>query len=495
MPAQVTIQFEDTNPDGANSEDGYFVWRAIADDPVPNLSSPPATAHATVQGATSGSGGIISYVDNTILPNRQYFYRIGFYRGGGANPQPLTVSDLAIGNAIGPILVPDNDHLGYPNNSPDHNSGVANVVDTEPLYHFDARQFAIERNWDPTTVGSSSLFDMITPTVAGGTRIENKADTYSNANGNFIGDVEVTSAGNKKDLYLWHGEDPAKPLIPVLGDRNTSFNWPIQRHNSFKFHQTGLRAHFGSDGPNVESIFFDEGITFFAVSSPSGSIGSSNASRRPGNTPNYTNTAGGSAFGYATGGPVGSSLDWYWSTKQVANIDDHTASGRSSAWEHCLGGDGYNNSGLIHQSSVPNKAWTLPFTAQHAWPEEYYNTGSNPTTAPRNLSITAGIMSGYPEPGKSRLWINGGAGSQNDNPIVKTEWNQVQFTNNSGNVTGPMPNFNADLGFDGAHRVTAEILFFPKALSVAEFSAVTSYLQSRWSDYLNPQGMYNNKLT
>ena len=361
MPAQVTIQFEDTNPNGAASEDGYFVWRAVGTDPVPNLASPPNTDFETVQGATSGSGSTINYVDNQILPNKQYFYRLGFYRGGAPSPQPNNVADLSIGNAIGPILVPDGSHLGYPNNSPDHNSGVQNVANTEPLYHFDARQFAIERNWDPATVGSSSLYDMIPPTLAGGTRLENKADTYSSAGGNFVGDVETTQASLKKDLYLWRGEDNTKPLIPVLGDRNTTYNWPHYRQTNWHALMPGLRAHFGSNGPTLQSIWFDEGITFFMVSSPSGSIGSSNASRRPGSTANHDAT-GSSQMGFATAGPGGSNLDRYWSNQAVANIDDHmdTASGRSNAWSHVFGGDAHNQSGLVKVSTAASHAWTLP---------------------------------------------------------------------------------------------------------------------------------------
>tara|TARA_Y100001963_G_scaffold116835_1_gene162428 strand:+ start:355 stop:1839 length:1485 start_codon:yes stop_codon:yes gene_type:complete len=494
MPAQVTIQFEDTNPDGAASEDGYFVWRAVGTDPVPDVANPPATAFATVQGATSGSGSTINHVDNSILPNRQYYYRLGFYRGGGTNPQPLTVSELSIGAPIGPISVPDSSHLGYPNNVPDEVSGVLNTVNTEPLFHLDARQWAIDSGWDPA--GGGSLYDSIRDNP-GNAQVPNKADSYSAAASNWIGDFTSGWADRVKDLYLWHGEDSSKPLIPVYGDRNTVYNWPYSNNSQAGLTRPGFRNNFPNvaDPTTIDYVLFDEGITMFIVASTSGSMQSTNPARQPGLQNNRPDMHLSHLYGHSSY-DVNNGDGYYWSSKAQVNPADHRANASDTRAhpQFEFGGDLNADSGGVRVKSA--EPWTTPYgNFTYPAPVEYTHTTADTVNTPRNLNITASQMS---PKGGYRLWLNGGVDNSN-NPILAVNDATVAYTAESGITdAGIMPGASMggnSLGFDTPFAVISEILFFPKQLSAVEFGKVTTYLEGRWVDYIPSQGTYNNKLS
>lgn len=159
MATNITLTFADDNPAGTNNNDGWRVYRieqSDGTDPCPDtyidgdLEGYPIpveqrrVAHEHGQGHQNPDGkGEITFVDDTVLPGKRYFYRPSFYRNAAGDPgmdgEPTIEAVYRIA-PIGPIAVPSAAGLGYPYNIPSDTSGVAHYATVEPIIHFKAEE-------------------------------------------------------------------------------------------------------------------------------------------------------------------------------------------------------------------------------------------------------------------------------------------------------------------------------------------------------------------
>ena len=236
------ISFRNHNV-GANSPDGFRVYRKEGSDPCPVVGSdglhiPDAT---NLFHEEMGVDLTHNWVDSSEISGVvSYFYRISFFRNNGVNPQKGAVSHERVDTMLlGPINASDAGSLGYPNHFPSNLSGVPYAIDEQPLIHLDPAR----------TVKESAIAheDEITSSTA----VE-----YS---GRGWVDMIPCSAAANAVFDLENILDANGAAVPCY-----TFNSHLGVAG-LATQQTGTAPYEGSAG---DYIFCDEGWTVFVLMSP-----------------------------------------------------------------------------------------------------------------------------------------------------------------------------------------------------------------------------------
>ena len=458
MASRIKLTFLDSNPAGANDNDGFKIYRDVGTDPCPavdasgNTVANPATLVYTSAPADITAGtGYVDWEDSDVVGGTPYHYRASFTRG----------SEESFSLEVGPVEVASINDLGYPNGSPSHTSGVANYVTTEPILHFDARAEWLKH-------GAGYVY-------SNGEHFINRAPTYS-VPGSGFGDVGATSnASYSKSVIEYTGTDTSRPTVPVVGELPTNTaNW-----NGANF--TGTNGYM--DSLQFRALLMDEGVTSFSVVAPSlTGDGAGNAYRlgmphTQVNNSHYYLTAPGynnwTTFSYTD--PRNSDFKVrYWSNRTVdhyVNLEDH-----------------FNTTEYDTFKAYPGLGVSIGYTAvakDNIWSDA--NALSTPEL--RESDIAGGVqndlsivVSNIKPDGRQRVWVNG---------VLLHDRSVMQNVGINAGIQ-PLPLLTKYIGWGVYQMTKAEQLFFPKSLDAAEFQMVTAYLESRYATWLYPQAPYSN---
>ena len=239
--SRVRLTFTDDNH-GANEADGYKIYRKVGSDPCPGGVIDPANLHDTVAGITTGSQ--VQWTDMQADASTNYFYRASFYRGTDESLSQMPV---------GPVVFPSADDLGYPNNSPAHDSGVQNFMSVEPLYHL-----AVDKMHSRYGVG---------PLNSG---CDNEADSYDQFRAK-----SKQYAAQVEQIKMWD-KGGTMAAIPVMEMDDAQWTWSARATTHFAGSQI-VDQDNGCWPPAGCSIgMFDQGYTFINVFKGKGAYGNGN---------------------------------------------------------------------------------------------------------------------------------------------------------------------------------------------------------------------------
>jgi hypothetical protein len=459
MASRIKLTFLDSNPAGANDNDGFKIYRGIGADPCPNVdangdtvANPATLIYTSVPADITAGTGSVDWEDPDVVGATSYHYRASFTRG----------AEESFSTEVGPVSVASINDLGYPNGTPSHTSGVPNFVTTEPIVHFDA--------------GAELLSHGPGYVYANGEHFINKPATYSTP-GTGFGDVgAMSSAVYSKSIIAYTGTDTARNPVSVVGElpSNTP-NW-----NSPNF--TGTNGYMDSEG--CYAFAMDEGVTSFHVVAPSltgtgaGNAYKLGATHTDGHGAHYYYTTGGSnpwANGNAATAPRSSDFGvHYWSSRLNVNLDDHFDSSGTALGQYGTGWAPYPNLGLTigYGATAKDNSWFIE--AGLATPE--LRLSSPPVQ--NDLSIVVSIIK--PD-GRQRAWVNGA--KLMDRPVMQN----VGF--NVGKQ--PLPMLTPKVGWGLYQGTKAEQLYFPKSLDSAEFQMVISYLEAKYDTWTHTQQAYS----
>lgn len=229
--SRVRLTFTDDNH-GANEADGYKIYRKVGSDPCPGGVIDPSNLHETVAGITTGSE--VQWTDMTADPSTNYFYRASFYRGSDESLSQM---------AVGPIVFPSADDLGYPNNSPAHDSGVQNFMSVEPIYHLAADKMHSRYGVGPLNNG-----------------MDNEANSYDQ----FRAKAKIY-ASEEEHIKMWDkgGTMAAIPVMEMDDDAFTS--WASRASSHFSGNQVIDRGVCATSSGGCNIGVFDQGYTFISV--------------------------------------------------------------------------------------------------------------------------------------------------------------------------------------------------------------------------------------
>jgi alpha-tubulin suppressor-like RCC1 family protein len=235
---KITIKFSDDNgdPSGQSSDSdntGYRIYRAVGSDPSNTHVNKIYDSQASNNPPTQGTGEII-FEDNNVEFNKPYYYRVENFRTKTDASEETALSPL-----VGPISIQDLDRLGYPNNTPSDQDGIATYsISVEPLIHYDASQ-EVKKHGIDHNYGAYN-----------GT-VENLSSRFSGASVLF------------KNGGLHMGIDGVTPEFRCHDSYDNS-NTTVNVWDLWLFNQQ-IRDKIGID-PHVESrVVLDEGACFFYI--------------------------------------------------------------------------------------------------------------------------------------------------------------------------------------------------------------------------------------
>ncbi len=238
MSRKITIKFSDDNgdPTGQPSDSdntGYRIYRAVGSDPSNTPAKKIYDSEESNNPPPLGTGEI-TFEDTSVDFNQPYYYRVENFRtksGGG--------EDTALSPLVGPISIQDLDRLGYPNNTPSDQDGIATYsISVEPLIHYDASQ-EVKRHGIDHNYGAYN-----------GT-VENLSSRFSGA------DMVFRGGG----LHL--GIDGLTPEFRACED-NSSDATTLSIWNGKLFNQQ-IRDKIGIDAHVESRVVLDEGVCFFYI--------------------------------------------------------------------------------------------------------------------------------------------------------------------------------------------------------------------------------------
>jgi hypothetical protein len=484
------ISFRNHNV-GANSADGFRVYRKEGSDPCP-VVGPDGLHIPDVTNLFHEEMGVDlteNWIDSSEISGTvSYFYRISFFRNNGVNPQKGAVSHERVDTMLlGPINASDASSLGYPNNFPSNLSGVPYSINEQPLIHLDPAR----------TVKESAIAheDVITSSTA----VEYSGRGWVN----MVPCVTPANAVFDLENIL----DANGAAVPCYRFANQVAGLATQ--------QIGTAPY---EGVSNDIMFCDEGWTVFVLMSPvpNGKAGFStynfnvNGNWVPQTGPNANSICSdnpliGQIFEWSSqeikyGGGVGTSLgpdltsipDGQSHLLRIDRNDTqmnnwmsayHPAYGRMANTHHSYL-SGWK--GASRASAAPTGVMGTPPSFPHD-PNNYYHWLSHLHLTTCRLSP---IISPIP---KYQGWINGGlpggsvAVDTDDGKsalYLPTNWPLAEglaqaminpyFISNNWISTGN----SYMLAGNGAY---AEYLLFPKALSNAQMTTVGSYLNNKYA--------------
>lgn len=228
--SRVRLTFTDDNH-GANEADGYKIYRKVGSDPCPGGVVDPANLHETVAGITTGSE--VQWTDMQADASTNYFYRASFYRGTDESLSQMSV---------GPVIFPSADDLGYPNNSPAHDSGVQNFMSVEPIYHLAADKMHSRYGVGPLNSGC-----------------DNEANSYDQFRAK-----TKPYASQVEHIKMWD-KGGTLSAIPVMEMDDSQSTWNARASSHFAGDQVIDRGVCATATAGCNIGVFDQGYTFINV--------------------------------------------------------------------------------------------------------------------------------------------------------------------------------------------------------------------------------------
>lgn len=527
MPAQAQIDFTDNNPAGANNEDGFIVIRAASEDPWTgsgtggSIKSVATFLHDSKAPSTALAN---SYTDTTLQPNIEYYYRVVYYRATNkATKDWANKTEYNAGSTpVGPVLVPDADTLGYPNNVPSNTSGVNYSIGTEPIVHISADSIARQAGWPGP--GNGNLWDQIR-TFNAYDVLKNEASTYGSGPG-IISQKQTHYQDRQQSVYLWRGLDNTLDPIPLIGDRYVvGMDYP-SRYATHGVERASWAVHKPAvnSSPSPVSIIWDEGVTVAGVTTGSNAISHPYVHPTTGVTNHYLSDRNfglhnsEAIYNHGSMGWNSWSLDgtmMNWSDQSIVAAGHYINSGMYTnqgtddrAWGSGTFAGSMNRvsmdyGGFMKAAEIRGPTYTdygligSPVGDIITSSATTHSGGPGPTITdthldrPMNLSIQIGVMQAD---GRQRCWMDGGVDTTSGGSPFVNATPTVYQNDNGANVTVP-PNSTIDEGFRfyGDLHCVAEFLFIPKALSSVEFSDLIGYFQNKYAGYLRTQGLYSDK--